>query len=89
MQSVNSTTSTVSISLFLSLYVSTLDPNLKKNLADATRAVILECDEEECVQVDCVKDLKGEWKCDVGLEGKPGVGPTTQKVMMMSMEDDP
>jgi hypothetical protein len=67
-----------------------LDNNLKKNIADASRAVILECDEEECVQVDCVKDAKGNWQCDVGLEGKPNAkGPTTQKVIMMSMDDDP
>jgi hypothetical protein len=58
-------------------------------MADASRAVILECDAEECVQVDCVKDSKGNWQCDVGLEGKPGVGATTQKVIMMSMDDDP
>ena len=44
-------------------------------LKDADRAVILECDEMECAQVECVQDKRGNWTCDGGLEGGEGRRP--------------
>ena len=57
------------------------DPQLK----DANRATILECDDQECVQMQCVSDGKGNWVCDGGLEGEDR--ETTKTVLMASMDD--
>ena len=66
----------------------TSDKKLQQNLADASRAVILECDQEECVQVECVKGSNGEWQCEVGLEFKTNsAGPVSQRVVMMDIDD--
>ncbi|KAL3780359.1 hypothetical protein ACHAWO_003305 [Cyclotella atomus] len=58
---------------------------LKTEYPDASRATILECDDENCVQVQCVQMPNGEWKCDEGLEGN---GATSKTVLMVSEDDD-
>lgn len=64
------------------------DKKLKTDsqLKDASRAVILECDETECAQIECVQDNRGNWKCDGGLEGEER--KTTKTVLMSSQDDD-
>lgn len=57
------------------------DPQLK----DANRATILECDDQECAQMQCVSDGKGNWECEGGLEGEDR--QTKKTVLMASMDD--
>lgn len=57
------------------------DPQLK----DADRATILECDDTECAQLECVQDNRGNWVCEGGLEGEDR--KTTKTVLMASMDD--
>ena len=80
--------------IFFSIYFYTI-PNttqdkqfenqLKTEYPDASRATILECDDENCVQVQCELQPNGEWKCEDGLEGKEG---TSKTVLMTSENDD-
>ena len=58
------------------------DPQLK----GASRATILECDDTECAQVQCVQDSRGNWNCEGGLEGEDR--QTTKTVLMSSQDDD-
>ena len=58
------------------------DPQLK----GASRATILECDDTECAQVQCVQDNRGNWNCEGGLEGEDR--QTTKTVLMSSQDDD-
>ncbi|KAL7485442.1 hypothetical protein ACHAW6_011035 [Cyclotella cf. meneghiniana] len=58
---------------------------LKSEYPDASRATILECDDVECVQAQCVVLPNGEWKCEGGLEGDRG---ETKKTVLMVSEDD-
>lgn len=58
------------------------DPQLK----DASRASILECDDMECAQLECVQDNRGNWVCDGGLEGEDR--KTTKTILMSSQDDD-
>jgi len=55
-------------------------------MKDASRATILECDDTECAQVQCVQDNRGNWTCEGGLEGEDR--KTTKTVLMMSEDDD-
>ena len=63
------------------------DKKLKTDsqLKDADRATILECDDTECAQVECVQDNRGNWVCEGGLEGEDR--KTTKTVLMASMDD--
>jgi hypothetical protein len=56
---------------------------LKSEHPDASRATILECNDQECIQVQCVQQPNGEWKCEEGL-----AGDNTQKTVLMVSEDD-
>lgn len=63
------------------------DKKLKTDsqLKDASRATILECDDTECAQIECVQDNRGNWNCEGGLEGEDR--QTTKTVLMASMDD--
>lgn len=69
----------------LDLQDKSFEDQLKAEYPDASRATILECDDENCVQVQCVQMPNGEWKCDEGLEGS---GATSKTVLMVSEDDD-
>mmetsp|Transcript_11915 Transcript_11915/g.25616 ORF Transcript_11915/g.25616 Transcript_11915/m.25616 type:complete len:108 (+) Transcript_11915:216-539(+) len=64
------------------------DKKLKTDsqLKDASRATILECDDTECAQVECVQDGRGNWNCEGGLEGEDR--KTTKTILMSSQDDD-
>eukprot|EP00569_Conticribra_weissflogii_P000436 CAMPEP_0171354370 /NCGR_PEP_ID=MMETSP0878-20121228/44671_1 /TAXON_ID=67004 /ORGANISM="Thalassiosira weissflogii, Strain CCMP1336" /LENGTH=103 /DNA_ID=CAMNT_0011860343 /DNA_START=182 /DNA_END=493 /DNA_ORIENTATION=- len=62
------------------------EEKLKTEMKDASRATILECDDTECAQVQCVQDNRGNWTCEGGLEGEDR--KTTKTVLMMSEDDD-
>jgi hypothetical protein len=59
------------------------DPDLIHTLADAVRAVVLECDQNECVMSHGVRE-GNQWVFEGGLPGAPQ-GQITHKVMMMSV----
>ncbi|KAL3783617.1 hypothetical protein HJC23_004983 [Cyclotella cryptica] len=61
------------------------EKQLKSEYPDASRATILECDDFECAQAQCVQLPSGEWKCEGGLEGERG---DTKKTVLMVSEDD-
>ena len=54
-------------------------------MEDADRAVILECDDTECAQLECLQDSRGNWNCEGGLEGDR---PDTKKTVLMSSNKD-
>lgn len=62
------------------------EDSLKKDYPDASRATILECDDENCVQVQCELQQDGSWKCEDGLESDGGA--TSKTVLMTSENDD-
>jgi len=64
-----------------------LEQQLKSDpqLDDADRAVVLECDDTECAQLECIQDSRGNWNCEGGLEGDR---PDTQKTVLMSSNKD-
>jgi hypothetical protein len=53
-------------------------------LSDAVRAVVLECDQNECVMSQHGMREGNQWVFEGGLEGPPQ-GQITHKVMMMSV----
>mmetsp|Transcript_24242 Transcript_24242/g.58572 ORF Transcript_24242/g.58572 Transcript_24242/m.58572 type:complete len:107 (+) Transcript_24242:268-588(+) len=55
-------------------------------LKDADRITVLECDDQECAQISCVQDNRGNWDCEGGLEGEDR--ETTKTVLMASQDDD-
>jgi len=38
-----------------------------KNWIEATRVTIMECNEEECAQAECLQDMEGNYECEGGL----------------------
>ena len=62
------------------------EDSLKKEYPDASRATILECDDENCVQVQCELQPDGSWKCEDGLDASDG--KATSKTVLMTSEND-
>jgi len=79
-------TLTFSFSHLLQIPDKEFEEKLKTEMKDASRATILECDDTECAQVQCVQDNRGNWTCEGGLEGEDR--KTTKTVLMMSEDDD-
>ena len=51
--------------------------------ADAFRVVFVECDNEECVQVEALKHNDGQWYHNNGVRGEP----VRREILMMECED--
>ena len=57
----------------------------KTNWIEATRVIIMECNDEECAQAQCLQDADGNWVCEGGLgRNEDGSEKASNKVVIAS-----
>jgi len=39
----------------------------RSNWIEATRVTVMECNDDECAQAECLQDMDGNWQCEGGL----------------------
>ncbi|KAL7450513.1 hypothetical protein ACHAWC_002422, partial [Mediolabrus comicus] len=55
------------------------------NWIEATRVTVMECNDEECAQAECMQDENGSWECEGGLGHNPdGTEKATSKDVIAS-----